>query len=377
MQSRQLYQFGDFELDPAEQILRRDGQPVSLTPKTFDLLVFLVEHRGRLVTKDQILEAVWQDSFVEESNLTVSVSALRKALGEKRGENQYIDTVPKKGYRFTANVTEVAGLLAPKMASQTAVGGSSARAAAASGDSEEGVAVEIAGRLRPQFSGSSTPSAGVVPFEVSPALGPRSAAAGRFRVPSLRAALLAALCLVAVIVATVSFLRRKTPSPPFAAPKQLAVLPFQNLRHDSAIDFLGFSLADAVINRLGYVSELTIRPSYAIQKYRTEVPDIEQVGRELSVDTLLTGNFIREGDHLRVSYQLVDVNSDRILRKGTIDLKYQNLLAVQDDVSAQVINALAVTLSASEAEHLKNEGSQFLSRSAHELPHHGRSSGPV
>jgi DNA-binding winged helix-turn-helix (wHTH) protein len=91
-----FYQFGSFQLEPGEHLLLRDGQPVSLTPKTFELLVFLVEHRGRLVTKDQILEAVWPGSFVEEANLTVSVSALRKALGEKRGEKQYIDTIPKK-----------------------------------------------------------------------------------------------------------------------------------------------------------------------------------------------------------------------------------------------------------------------------------------
>ena len=100
MQSRQLYQFGAFQLDPAEHLLLRRGERVPLTPKTFDLLVYLVENRGRLVTKNQILEAVWPDSFVEEANLTVSVSALRKALGEKRGESQFIDTIPKKGYRF-------------------------------------------------------------------------------------------------------------------------------------------------------------------------------------------------------------------------------------------------------------------------------------
>jgi TolB-like protein/lipopolysaccharide biosynthesis regulator YciM len=155
----------------------------------------------------------------------------------------------------------------------------------------------------------------------------------------------------------VSFLRWKTRIPTSTAPRGLAVLPFQNLRHDSASEFLGFSLADAIINRLGYVSELTIRPSYAVQKYRSEIPDLQQVAKALSVDTLLMGNFVREGEDLRVSYQLVDARSDRILRQGTIDLKYENLLAVQDDVSAQVIRGLALRLSPSEAEYLKNEQS--------------------
>ncbi len=150
-------------------------------------------------------------------------------------------------------------------------------------------------------------------------------------------------------------MRWKTPSQLSASPRRLAVLPFQNLRHDSASDFLGFSLADAIISRLGYLSELTIRPSYAVQQYRSEIPDVQQVAKALDVDTLLTGNFIREGENLRVTYQLVDVRSDRVLRQGTIDLKYENLLAVQDDVSAQVINALALPLSSSEAAYLKNE----------------------
>jgi TolB-like protein len=114
-------------------------------------------------------------------------------------------------------------------------------------------------------------------------------------------------------------------------------------------------LADAIINRLGYVNQLTIRPSYAVQKYRSEIPDIQQVARSLSVDTLLTGSFIREGDNLRVSYQLVDAVGNRILRQGTVDVKYQNLLAVQDDVSAQVISALALTLSPAETENLRTQ----------------------
>jgi DNA-binding winged helix-turn-helix (wHTH) protein len=83
---------------------------VSLTPRNFDLLVFLVEHSGRLVSKDQIFEAVWHGSFVEEANLTVSIANLRKTLGERPGGLPYIETVPKKGYRFAAPVREVSSL---------------------------------------------------------------------------------------------------------------------------------------------------------------------------------------------------------------------------------------------------------------------------
>ena len=110
-----------------------------------------------------------------------------------------------------------------------------------------------------------------------------------------------------------------------------------------------------MINRLGYVRELTVRPSYAVQKYRNEATDLQEVAKTLSVNILLTGSFIRDGDNLRVGYQLVDPKSNRLLQRGTVDVKYENLLAVQDEVSAQVINVLSVSLSPSESAILRGE----------------------
>jgi Tol biopolymer transport system component/DNA-binding winged helix-turn-helix (wHTH) protein len=105
-QNKQLYEFGPFRLDPAEHLLLRDGSPVTLRPKVFDILLVLVRNCGRLVTKDELLQAVWPDSFVEEGNLNKNVSMLRQALGENPVSPQYIETVPKYGYRFTADIRE-------------------------------------------------------------------------------------------------------------------------------------------------------------------------------------------------------------------------------------------------------------------------------
>jgi DNA-binding winged helix-turn-helix (wHTH) protein/Tol biopolymer transport system component len=100
-----VHQFGPFRLDSAERLLLRDGQPVSLTPKAFDLLVYLVEHAGRLVTKHALVSALWPNTVVEEANLTFTMSALRKALGDGHDGEQFIQTVPTRGYRFVAAVT--------------------------------------------------------------------------------------------------------------------------------------------------------------------------------------------------------------------------------------------------------------------------------
>src|SRR5215211_7225915 len=96
--------FAEFELDRAHRKLYRDGQPVAMYGKTFDLLEFLIANNGSIVTKDQILENVWPDQFVEESNLSVQVSALRKALGEKADDPRFLVTIPGKGYKFVADV---------------------------------------------------------------------------------------------------------------------------------------------------------------------------------------------------------------------------------------------------------------------------------
>jgi len=100
------YEFGSFRLRVAERMLLRAGEVVPLTPRVFDLLVLLVERHGHLLEREVLLSAVWADSFVEEANLTVSISALRKALGEQADGRPYIETVSKRGYRFIADVSE-------------------------------------------------------------------------------------------------------------------------------------------------------------------------------------------------------------------------------------------------------------------------------
>src|SRR5215469_1335398 len=102
-----LYEFGPFSLDPAERVISRDGTPLPLRPKVFDTLLCLVRNRGRLLTKDELLKEIWPETFVEEVNLAVNISTLRKAFGESPQDSRYIATVPGKGYRFVAEVRRI------------------------------------------------------------------------------------------------------------------------------------------------------------------------------------------------------------------------------------------------------------------------------
>ena len=105
--TRPVYQFGDFILEGGQRRLsrRETGEPIALTAKVFDTLLYLVEHRGETLDKDTLLGAIWPGVIVEENSLTQSISALRQVLGEAPGANRYVATVPRKGYRFVGEVT--------------------------------------------------------------------------------------------------------------------------------------------------------------------------------------------------------------------------------------------------------------------------------
>ena len=336
-----FYECGPFRLEPAEHRLTRDGNPIALAPKAFELLVFLVQNQGRLVTKDQIMQAVWPGSFVEEANLTVSISVLRKALGEKGSELRYIETVPKKGYRFTALVKEVStpagNVLQHEEEPDQRKTSPVPPAAAGSGAASQARADES----------ESWSETGDGPGLASPEI-PHPA--GR------RWIFIAGLAVLACMLLAASYLAYRKRWLPIHAPgiqRSLAILPLRNLSQNPKDDFLGFSLADAVITKLSPVSSLTVRPSSAIEKYKGQTIDLPKVAGELNVNTLLAGTFIHDGDDLRITYQLIDVKTEKIIARDMINLKYDKLLTVQDNVSQQIIKGLELNLTPSEAARIK------------------------
>src|SRR5215204_5759558 len=101
---KQFIRFAEFELDTSKRLLRHEGKTLALNAKAFDLLVYLAENAGRVVSKDEILDAVWENRYVEEANLKVQISALRKALGERKDEHRFLVTIPGKGYKFVGDI---------------------------------------------------------------------------------------------------------------------------------------------------------------------------------------------------------------------------------------------------------------------------------
>jgi DNA-binding winged helix-turn-helix (wHTH) protein/TolB-like protein/Flp pilus assembly protein TadD len=309
------YAFGPFLLKPAEHELLRDGQPISLTPKTFDTLVVLVEHRGRLVEKGELISAVWHDTFVEEGNLCVTISLLRKAFGD---DHRYIQTVSKHGYRFVAEVKLLPAETDPI-------------------PQEPLVATKPVRREQPNLDRGTGPMVSV----------------GKFRSPSL-----AAVSLVAVfggILLTIGvWLRvgatiRATRGLEI---KSLAVLPFETLGGKAGDEYLGLGMADALISKLGSTGKIAMRPTRAIQKYQNTSQDLRAVGREQSVDAVLDGRIQRSGDRVRVTAQLIRVADGMQLWADTFDEEFTNMFAVEDAVSAHVAGSIRLELTGEQKERL-------------------------
>ena len=313
-QATHLYEFGPYRLDPERRTLLRGDQVVPLTPKTLETLIALVEKSGRVIAKEELLQKVWPGALVDEANLAVNISTIRKALGERPGGGQYIETVPRRGYRFAAIVNTLSAVAAQATPAQPA---------------------------------------DVIPTEVEQVS--RSEGAVGFIKKRKTAAIIAIGAALALAVAAFIIFSTRSSAPSAAAPRRIAILHFRNINQNPETDFLSFSLADAIVTRLGYVSSLIVRPSTYGGRYRDQDVDIKRVAGELDVDTLLIGSFQKEGEELRVTAQLLDVDTEKILWSDKIDLKYEKLLTVQDRIAEQIINALQVKLSVVEQEQIKTD----------------------
>jgi DNA-binding winged helix-turn-helix (wHTH) protein/TolB-like protein/Flp pilus assembly protein TadD len=336
MQLNRLYEFGDYRLDTGERVLLRHSEPIGLTPKAYELLLALVKRSGHILEKEELLNEVWPDSFVEEANLAVKISSLRKILGDKPEGGQYIETIQRRGYRFNAKVREIDPVAEPSAILPDESNSSSAPE----------VAQPIPSQARP------------LPEPETPAPGGATSIsflqwAGQSKT---RAALLAAALLIVIAGTATWFYLYFYRSQPAARSRTLAILPFRNNGQNADADFLSFSLADAIITRLGYVSELTVRPSSYVGKYRNTELDLKAIARELRVDVVLTGTYIKDGDSLRITAQLVDVNEDVTLwNQPPKDWKYDKLSTIQDEVAQQIISGLQLKLTSEEDRRLKRE----------------------
>jgi serine/threonine protein kinase/TolB-like protein len=321
--AKRLYEFGEFQLDVSERRLMRSLTAIDLKPKVFDLLVLLAQNAGRLMEKEEIFQSLWPDTVVEEANLNVSVSALRKALGETANDPRYIETVPKRGYRFIARVT--------------------VKEAAPQGAGAETESLTPANPIA-NLETATTFASCVI--ESSSRSNAQSSRAGVAKRPRWLFAI-AALLTLAIIAAWLL--------PRFfsdSRPRAIAVLPFKMLARDDAEQALALGMTDALITKMSGLPMLIVRPTSSVTKYVGANADPIAAGRELGVEAVLDGRVQRAEKELRVTAQLIRVSDGVTLWAGTINDYLTNVFQVQDSISEKMIAALEISLSQQEQQRL-------------------------
>jgi len=309
-QDNHSYEFGRFRLKTAERVLLREGELVPLTPKVFDILVTLVEHGGQVVAKDDLMKRVWPNTFVEEGNLTQNISLLRKALGESPGGVQFIETVPRRGYRFVADTnqswreeTEVPTTLAKEL--------------------EPAPVVSIAGTVSQSPAHKRTPlfalAAGVVVFG---------------------------------IIGLVYFTGRGKAGEPLPI-QSIAVLPFVDESADPDAQYLNDKIAESLINSLSKLPQLRVVPRSVVASYKGREIDPRKAGQELNVRAVVTGRMSRHGDIISIQADLIDLENVAQLWGQHYDHKLSDVLLVQDDISRDIFENLRLKLNVEEKKQLE------------------------
>lgn len=299
------YRFKSFLLNAGERQLLRDGDPIPLTPKVFDTLVYLVENAGHLVEKGELMESVWPDAVVEEGNLSRSIHALRRALGQDDNGNKFIETVPTKGYRFVADVTAVQP---PERGHEN-------------------------GNVPPPQAGPEPPQ--ITEAKPGRPLGDRI---------STRVVFLALTALVAVSLILFAF--KWYPETPAAKSGQvsLAVLPLRPVDAGNRDAVYEIGIADSLIVQLGRSQMMTVRQLSAVRKYLDVEQDVLAAGREQKVDYVLASTYTLANGRVRVSSQLMNVRTGSIEDNFVFDTENADVLAASDTIASNIGRRLLAKL---------------------------------
>jgi len=315
-----IYEFEEFRLDAKSRRLfrRAGGELVPLTPKAVELLLFLVRNAGRMLSKEELLDAVWENSFVEEANLSQTIFVLRKTFGENTKKPRFILTAPNRGYQFIAPVKEI--------------------------NADDEILEESF------FSNNHSSETQDSKFKIQTS-NPKS----EIRNPK-------PVWLIVPLVLLIGFgIYWFYPAAKPATVREIktiAVLPFEDLSAEQTEKYLGVSLADALANKFGGLKQITVRPTRTVLKYAESREDASKIGRELQVDAVLDGRIQRVGERIRVSVQLIRTSDNTTLWTENFDDQFTNFFAVQDSISQKVVGSLALKIDEKEREKFNRRGTE-------------------
>ena len=316
---QEAVEFGRFQLLPRRRELRADGVAVALGSRAFDVLVILTEARGALVTKEEILSRVWPGLVVEENNLVVQISTLRKALGKDRN---FIRTESGRGYRFVADV-RTSVITTPDEAPDDLTGTAEA---VQSGN----LLVPVANPIG-QLNKLETLAGDIV--DLTKSGDPQWRTRRRFTL------VLFASVLVLLITATLFWLYypRALTSPKIAS---IAVLPLENLSGDPSQDYFADGMTDELITDLAQISTLRVISRTSIMTYKQVRKLLPDIARELNVDAVVEGTVSRSGERIRLTVQLIEVPAERHIWAQIFERDLRDTLPLQANVAHAIADRI-------------------------------------
>lgn len=319
-----------FTLDLTRGCLLRGGEPVHLRPQAYGVLKCLVEQRGRLISKDELIEEVWQARAVTDGSLSKCIEEVREALGDDA--KRYIQNVPRRGYIFDPGARE----RETGEALQT--------------HSEQVDVVRVVVEEEEETGDTGVPARTASPAVVAarPGFGRVTARKKIF----LRSA--AGLLILGLAAGAAYYIFRRSSGTPTTAAgvRSLAVLPFRPLLTEGRDEVLEMGMADTLITRLGGVGVVAVRPVSSVRGYTGLDQDAVQAGKELGVEAVLDGSIQRVGERIRVTARLVRVSDGRQLWAGQFDEKFTDIFAVQDAICERVAGELSLNLAGGKRELL-------------------------
>ena len=329
------YRFGEFEMDVAQRRLAREGEPVVLSPRLFDALLFFVERAGQLLEKETLLAALWPGLIVEENSLSQMVSALRRALNDDAQSSTFLQTVPRRGFRFISPVIVVAPADPVPIGLQVVP--------------EATVASDTAEETVPATSAALPSSADDASKETGD-----HAQRGLSRRRWLQ---ISAVGSAAVAVGAGAGWWKHAQS--LAHPDNgttLAVLPFSSLVPENRDRLLEVGMADSLIVRLSTLPGVAVRSIGSTRRYAGGDQDPIAAARALDVEWILDGSIQRWGDQVRVTARLLNVRSGEAAWSGNFDERFTNMFDLQDAISLRVSQVLSPRLDARGRKRLDGEG---------------------
>jgi DNA-binding winged helix-turn-helix (wHTH) protein/TolB-like protein/Tfp pilus assembly protein PilF len=328
-----FFDFGIFRLDPVNRELLKDGEHIALTQKSFEILYFLIKNRGKMLKKDEILHVVWTESYVEEANLAQHIYMIRKVLKDNGDKTNYIETIPKYGYRFVGEVKE--SFAAPEQSSDIR---------SANGFQPPTDVIHNNGANG--FSNGNGHRPEKKPAEMSAAPDEDQVEQIPARHSHLFSNIIFAGVFGLIILAFVfsAYISMPAKQTDISSIRSISILPFKQIGGNKD-EKLGLGVADTLISRLSNQNKISILPTATIADITEEDADnLTEIGERLDVDAILTGTIQKDREAVRVNVQLISVRDGTPLWTDKFDAKFSDIFSLQDKVSEQLARKLSIEL---------------------------------